>query len=311
MSKTAAASPLHVKRYAFLLIAAWTAISAGLLVWVVNREHREMRERAQGEARAHFNRDRAFGRGEKEDVEFTQIGGEPYLRLMQPMVAEQSCPQCHSQQGYRVGDIRGGASIALPMAPLLAEKREEIAFFSISFAAVWLLGLAAIACGAICIDRRVREHNRYEERLEQNEYYLSRAQKMGSMGTWELDVVKNVLVWTDENYKVFGVPLGTPLNFETFLNCVHPDDREFVRRKWTAGMNREPYDIEHRLLVDGKVKWVREKAELIHDANGNIVKAIGFTQDITERKQVEAEREGLIEKLGSSPEFVGKLRGYW
>ncbi len=141
------------------------------------------------------------------------------------------------------------------------------------------------------------ERKQAEEALRRNEYYLARAQEIGSIGTWELDIVSKVLMWTDENYRIFGVRVGTPLTYAMFMNRVHPDDREYVEQQWTKGMNHEPYDIEHRLLVDGSVKWVREKAEVVLDANGNPIKAIGVTQDITERKRIEKEREDLIAKL--------------
>jgi PAS domain S-box-containing protein len=77
------------------------------------------------------------------------------------------------------------------------------------------------------------------------------------------------------------------MTYETFLSCVHPDDREYVDRMWQAGLRGEPYDIEHRLVVDGKVKWVREKAELEFGETGELLGGFGTTQDITERKQVE------------------------
>jgi len=126
-----------------------------------------------------------------------------------------------------------------------------------------------------------------EERLKTQQYYLEKAQEIGRIGTWELDLRQNVLKWTDENYRVFGVPIGTELTYEIFLGCVHPDDRAYVHEKWSAALQHEPYDIEHRLIADGQVKWVREKAEVAFDENGSALKAIGFTQDITERKQAE------------------------
>ncbi len=135
----------------------------------------------------------------------------------------------------------------------------------------------------------ITKRKQAEAELELQRYYLARAQEIGSIGTWDLDIKKNELIWTDENYRVFGVPLGTELTYETFLNCVHPDDRQYVEKKFNAALNREPYDIEHRLLVDGKTKWVREKAELEFDENAVCVRATGFTQDITEKKLAEQE----------------------
>ena len=140
----------------------------------------------------------------------------------------------------------------------------------------------------------ITEHKQAEDKLLKNQYYLTKAQEIGAIGTWELDIQKNILIWTDENYKIFGVPPGTEMNYELFLNCVHPDDRDYVDKKWSAGLNKEPYDIEHRLLVNDKVKWVREKAEVDFDSEGNPIMAIGFTQDITERKQTE---EALRERM--------------
>lgn len=137
----------------------------------------------------------------------------------------------------------------------------------------------------------ITERKASEEKLRTYQYYLEKAQEIGRIGTWKLDIQANVLKWTDENYRVFGVPLGTELTYEIFLNCVHPEDRAFVDEKWRAAMHHEPYDIEHRLLVDGKVKWVREKAEVEFNEQGQAVKAIGFTQDITDRVLAEMKKE--------------------
>ena len=126
-----------------------------------------------------------------------------------------------------------------------------------------------------------------EEKLEKSHYYLTKAQKMGSIGTWELDLIKNELIWTDQNYINFGVPIGTPLTYEIFLDCIYPDDREYVNTEWMAAIDGKPYDIEHRLIVDGEVRWVREKANIEFDKSGKAISAIGFTQDITKRKHAE------------------------
>jgi len=123
--------------------------------------------------------------------------------------------------------------------------------------------------------------------LRESEANLNKAQAVAHIGSWFLDVTKNKLFWSDETYRMFGVLKGTPLTYEKFLDIVHPDDREYVDRKWTAALNKEPYDIEHRIIVDGKLKWVRERAEVEFNEEGEAVKGIGTVQDITERKRVE------------------------
>jgi PAS domain S-box-containing protein len=136
-----------------------------------------------------------------------------------------------------------------------------------------------------------------EGALHRSREDLDRAQQVGQIGSWRLDVRQNVLMWSDENHHIFGVPKGTPMSYETFLEIVHPDDRQYVDTQWQAGLRGEPYDIEHRIVVAGRVKWVREKAYLEFDDSGRLLGGFGITQDITERKKAEEEIEMLNEDL--------------
>ncbi|CCJ08159.1 PAS domain S-box protein [Methylocystis sp. SC2] len=133
----------------------------------------------------------------------------------------------------------------------------------------------------------VTERKLAEEALQQSRNDLDRAQEVGKIGWWRLDVRRNVLTWSDENHRIFGVPKGTPLTYDSFLSIVHPDDRADVDAKWQAGLRGEPYDVEHRIMSGDEVKWVREKAYLEFDAAGALLGGFGITQDITERKQAE------------------------
>ncbi|MFZ4791908.1 MAG: c-type heme family protein [Candidatus Competibacteraceae bacterium] len=56
--------------------------------------------------------------GEKEVFEFTDVRGQPYLRLMKPMITVSGCLKCHAFQGYQVGDVRGGIGVAVPISPI-------------------------------------------------------------------------------------------------------------------------------------------------------------------------------------------------
>jgi PAS domain S-box-containing protein len=123
-----------------------------------------------------------------------------------------------------------------------------------------------------------------EDALLQSRQDLDRAQAVGQLGSWRLDVRRNVLTWSDENHRIFGIPPGTPLTYETFLSTIHPDDRQHVDARWQAALRGEPYDLEHRVVADGQVKWVREKAYLEFDEGGNLLGGFGITQDITRLK---------------------------
>lgn len=130
-----------------------------------------------------------------------------------------------------------------------------------------------------------------EKALRESQIDLNRAQVVAKTGSWRMDVTRNVLLWSPENHRIFGVPEGTPMTYETFLGIVHPDDRKYVDRKWKAGLQGKSYDIEHRIIVNGKVKWVRERAELEFDKDGTLLGGFGSSQEITDlvklRKKLE------------------------
>lgn len=146
----------------------------------------------------------------------------------------------------------------------------------------------------------ITERKQAENALRQSQSDLARAQSVGQIGSWRLNVRCNVLDWSDENYRIFGVPEGTPLTYETFLNTVHPDDRAYVHEKWSAALRGEPYEIEHRVVAEGQVRWVREKAYLEFDETGALQGGFGITQDITRLKQAE---HGLL----ASKNFADKV----
>jgi PAS domain S-box-containing protein len=139
----------------------------------------------------------------------------------------------------------------------------------------------------LAVIQDITERKAVEQSLRTSEADLNRAQAVGHIGSWRLDVRHNELTWSEENHRIFEVPEGTTMTYEFFLSTVHPDDRAYVDREWQAGLQGKPYDIEHRLLVNGKIKWVREKAELEFDEQGRLIGGFGTTQDITGRKVAE------------------------
>ncbi len=164
---------------------------------------------------------------------------------------------------------------------------------------------------AILIISDITSHKQAEKSLRESQEDLNRAQSVTLTGSWRLDVNKNELTWSDENHHIFGIPKGTHMTYETFLDKVHPDDRRYVNEKWTAGLRGEPYDIEHRIIVDGKIKWVREKAALELDKQGKLLGGFGITQDVSELKKAEAalrKSKDALQKLNSELELRVKER---
>jgi PAS domain S-box-containing protein len=139
------------------------------------------------------------------------------------------------------------------------------------------------------LEREITAHRKAKEALLESEQDLNRAQAVAHTGSWRLNVQRDQLLWSDQTYRIFGIPRGTPMTYETFLANVHPDDREYVDQKWQAALRGEPYDIEHRIVVDNETRWVRERAELEFERQGLLQGGFGTVQDITEQKRIENE----------------------
>ena len=166
-------------------------------------------------------------------------------------------------------------------------------------------------CG---IGRDITERTSMESKLRQSEASLSRAQSMAKLGSWEWDPATDQIVYTEENFKLFGVDPGRGCsNFAAMVqNMVHPEDRKRVleagERARQTGVGQT---IEYRIVhPDGSIRWIRAIGEFVHE-QGRPGKMIGANQDVTEHKLLEEERLNLerqtlyLQKL----ESLGVLSG--
>ena len=125
-----------------------------------------------------------------------------------------------------------------------------------------------------------------KRKLKDVEFNLNAAQKIAHVGSWSLDIEKNILEWSDECYRIFGLKKGTPLSYEKFLKKVYPEDRGIVGEAWKAALKGKRYDIEHRINTK-PIKLVRERAKLTFNKKGEPIRGIGTVQDITGGKAAE------------------------
>lgn len=153
----------------------------------------------------------------------------------------------------------------------------------------------------------VTERKSMDDALRRSQADLDRAESVGQIGWWRLDTRRNVLTWSRENHRIFDVPEGQPLSYESFLSIVHPDDREYVGEQWAAALRGEPYDIEHRIVVHDGIKWVRERAYLETDDQGAILGGFGITQDISARKLAEETLRKTTERFALLSEMAAAL----
>jgi PAS domain S-box-containing protein len=152
---------------------------------------------------------------------------------------------------------------------------------------------------AVLTCRDISERKRVELELLRIRYNLETAQNIANVGSWDSELESRSLWWSDETYRIFGVPTGTPLSIDDFFGFVHPEDAKRVRAASRAAVaTPADYEIEHRIIrMDGEVRCVQQRAKPLTDDTERPVRMIGSIQDITERKLAEQELSRQREQL--------------
>jgi len=159
----------------------------------------------------------------------------------------------------------------------------------------------------LSITRDITMQKQVREALLKSESSLANAQRIAHLGNWEWDVIENEVHWSDEVYRIFGL---TPQNFgatyESFLNSVHPDDKEFVKKSINVAFQEKILrDKEYRIVLpDGSVRVVYTQGEVVLDSTGRVIQVRGTIQDITERKRIGEEIRILSRAIEQSPSIV-------
>jgi two-component system sensor histidine kinase/response regulator len=140
--------------------------------------------------------------------------------------------------------------------------------------------------------RDITDSKLAEEALKKRQDELTEAQQIAHLGSWEWDNVKQKLHWSDELFRIFGLPpKAVDITLRGYFGYIHPDDRKLVMRsiKHVLGGGEFP-EFDYRVIrPDGTVRTLQVNCKAIADATGSIIRMWGTTQDITERKQIEIE----------------------
>ena len=151
-------------------------------------------------------------------------------------------------------------------------------------------------------------HQLAEQAMKKNKSILDRAESIAKIGSWELDLTTNTLLWTDEIYRIFEIDKERfGASYEAFLEAIHPEDRDKVNQAYQNSLqDRKPYQIDHRLkMKDGRIKFVSEMCETIFDTNGTPLVSNGTVQDITERYREQSTIKRLASIVKHAHDFIG------
>ncbi|MGD0843655.1 MAG: ATP-binding protein [Geobacteraceae bacterium] len=148
---------------------------------------------------------------------------------------------------------------------------------------------SAAECRVAVIDITAR---REAEKLRKSEHQLAEAQRIAHIGSWEWDSTADERSGSDEYHRIFGMVLST---YDSFLQLVHPDDREMVNKAVQETLaHQAPYNVHYRIIrPDGITRVIHARGVAVTDGAGKTVRMIGTAQDITERREMEEKLEIL------------------
>ena len=252
---------------------------------------------------------KTFENGMTEHSSLVDLEGILYLRLMRPFITEQSCLGCHAKQGYEVGDIRGGISVAVPMAPILNEHSQSP--LVLGHFGLWFLGLAGIIVGARRLNQSTADKIRAQEAAAAATMAVRTIE--GMMDSVVLTDRKGMITHTNKAFTDtfgWGEEVRGELPTKLVLESDMPKVLSSIHECLGKGYKK---DLETVFLAkDSKEVPVLINLSLLKDPHSDPTGVIAVIRDIRELRQAEEalkdERQRLFSLLENLPAAIYLVR---
>ncbi|MDH5738115.1 MAG: PAS domain-containing protein, partial [Gammaproteobacteria bacterium] len=150
-----------------------------------------------------------------------------------------------------------------------------------------------VAIKMLGVAQDITAQREVEQKIRENERNLEEAQRIARMGHWVVRYPEEKLEWSDSLYRLFGMEPGDfQPSVELFQKSIYRGDRDKAKVFLDGDQFPvdQPLSSDHRILLpDGKLIWVHMEAKGERDDQGHLTRISGTLQDITARKQIEAE----------------------
>ena len=237
-----------------------------------------------------------FKSGNEELLEFSEIEGAPFLRVMRSLATGSDCLKCHAHQGYHVGDVRGGISVSIPMASFLSYGSQDMKVHGFSFALLWLIGLGGTFWAERRLARSMQERDRAEEqlRLAQKNYMALVENSLTGIYINQNSIIQ----FANARFAEIHGYASDEIVGTNVLDLVHPEDRKFIAVLGERRLKGEDVVNEYEIRCitrSGKTIWVQRRNTLIeYDGAPGV---LGNEIDITRQKEAEETLRASEEEL--------------
>lgn len=142
------------------------------------------------------------------------------------------------------------------------------------------------------------QRQQVQEKLRESENRLVLSLSAAQMSVWEWNLQTNDVIWSPEFYAITGITETTlEGTFEGYTDLIHPQDAERVRSAAQKAVAADTMFAEEFRIIrpDGEIRWLANLGHAEYGHSGKHLRMIGTIQDITPRKQVEIERQALLD----------------
>jgi PAS domain S-box-containing protein len=254
----------------------------------------------------------SFESGGRESIEFTSLAGAPWLRYMQALVTESPCLKCHAQQGYRPGDIRGGISLALPLAGQMNVHDENMRILYLWHFLVYLFGAVLIVWGQMVVSRRGRERDAAIAALEESEEKFRNLADFAYAWEYWLDPEGRFTYVSPSVTRITGYRPESFLADPGFLKTiVDEQDPDLLFGHLREGQRQDLHEIDFRIrTAAGEQRWLHHICRPVFAPDGTFLGRRASNYDISKEKMAEAQKAELIEELQRALDKVKLLSGF-
>ncbi len=240
----------------------------------------------------------------EEVVSVSFLDGEEYLRFIRPMYTETICLKCHGEQGYEVGDIRGGISVSIPLAPYRAAQLKLFNKDMLHLSMLWTLGLIALFWLRELVQARLRREDEVQKEiaLSEEKYRVLFKDSLIGIGIADFETGEIIECNKELARMVDREPDELVGQSQKILHPQTSDDlSEIVSETFKQHREKPSGEIIRTQLVtkSGQLRDVEIQASTVTFGQRSYM--FGLFADVTERNKFEQQNHRLLQAVDQSP----------